>query len=56
LVELCSEVRLAVEPEGTDLSLVFDEGGITGHPGHMKATEAARAVADEEGFPVLAPS
>jgi len=52
--ELCAEVRLAVEREGADLLLVFDEGGITGHPDHMRATHAARAVGEEDELPVLA--
>ena len=52
--ELRAEVRLAVEQEGADLLLVFDEGGITGHPDHMRATCAARAVGEEEELPVLA--
>lgn len=37
-----------------DLLLVFDEGGITGHPDHERATEAALAFADEADLPVLA--
>jgi len=52
--ELCSEVRLAAEQEGADLLLVFDDGGITGHPDHMRATDAARAVGEEDELPVLA--
>jgi LmbE family N-acetylglucosaminyl deacetylase len=54
IAELCSEVRLAVEQEGADLLLAFDEGGITGHPDHMRATEAARTVGEEDALPVLA--
>ena len=34
--------------------LVFDEGGITGHPDHCRATEAALAVAAAEDLPVIA--
>jgi len=52
--DLCAEVRLAVERERADLLLVFDEGGITGHPDHVRATEAARAVGEEGELPVLA--
>lgn len=37
---------------GADLLLVFDEGGITGHPDHRRATEAALAGAPE--LPALA--
>lgn len=36
------------------LLLVFDEGGITGHPDHIRATAAAMVVADELDLPVLA--
>lgn len=39
---------------GIDLLLVFDEGGITGHPDHIHATAAAIAVADRLDLPVLA--
>jgi len=38
----------------SDLLLVFDEGGITGHPDHIQATAAAMAVADQLDLPVLA--
>lgn len=37
-----------------DLLLVFDEGGITGHPDHIHATAAAMAAAGDLGLPVLA--
>lgn len=39
---------------GADLLLVFDDNGITGHPDHRRATEAALAAASEAGVPVLA--
>ena len=54
IAALCSEVRLAVKQEGADLLLVFDEGGITGHPDHMRATDAARTVGEQDALPVLA--
>lgn len=38
----------------SDLLLVFDEGGITGHSDHIQATAAAMAVADRLDLPVLA--
>ena len=38
----------------TDMLLVFDEGGITGHPDHIHATAAALAVADTLDLTVLA--
>lgn len=37
-----------------DLLVVFDEGGITGHPDHQQATRAALAAADRLGLPVVA--
>ncbi len=39
---------------GADLVLVFDEGGITGHPDHCRATEAALGAAAKSHVPVLA--
>jgi N-acetylglucosamine malate deacetylase 2 len=46
----------AIEPlaDHHDLFLVFDEGGITGHPDHVHATAAAIAVAEQLDLPVLA--
>ena len=46
-------VRLAHEV-GADLLLVFDEGGITGHPDHEQATRVAVAAATTVEVPVLA--
>jgi LmbE family N-acetylglucosaminyl deacetylase len=40
--------------DSTDLLLVFDEGGITGHPDHCRATSAAVTLARRRGIPVLA--
>ncbi len=37
-----------------ELLVVFDEGGITGHPDHRRATEAAVLAATEHHLPVLA--
>jgi LmbE family N-acetylglucosaminyl deacetylase len=39
---------------GSELLLVFDEGGITGHPDHIHATASAMAVADRLDVPVVA--
>jgi LmbE family N-acetylglucosaminyl deacetylase len=39
---------------GTDILLVFDEGGITGHPDHSRATDAALVVGSQQGVAVLA--
>ena len=52
LEELAGHVRRLVEAVGADTLLVFDPGGITGHPDHRRATEAALAVANAD-LPVL---
>jgi N-acetylglucosamine malate deacetylase 2 len=52
LDELAEAVRVSATRVGADLLLVFDQGGITGHPDHCRATEAALAGAPE--LPVLA--
>lgn len=54
LGELCREVEASVALGPIDCLLVFDEGGITGHPDHQRATEAALAAGDRLGVPVLA--
>lgn len=54
LAELCDVVEDSVAEHRTDCLVVFDEGGITGHPDHQRATEAAVASADRLGLPVLA--
>lgn len=41
------------EMAGADLLLAFDEGGITGHPDHVRATQAALVVGANRGLPVL---
>jgi len=51
--KLSADVRSAVELVDASLLLVFDEGGITGHSDHVRATEIATAVAGEIGIPVL---
>jgi LmbE family N-acetylglucosaminyl deacetylase len=51
---LITRIHQAVERCGADILLVFDEGGITGHPDHCRATEAAVAAARELELPVLA--
>jgi N-acetylglucosamine malate deacetylase 2 len=40
--------------EGADALLVFDDGGITGHPDHQAATDAAVSVGRIHAVPVLA--
>ncbi len=54
LEELCGEVEASAAPARIDCLLVFDVGGITGHPDHQCATEAALAAGDRLGVPVLA--
>lgn len=51
-----AELAVAIRPHaiGSDLLLVFDEGGVTGHPDHARATEAAVRVAEDLDLPVLA--
>ena len=54
LAELARHVEEQVAAEATELLVVFDEGGITGHPDHIRATAAALTAADRLGLPVLA--
>jgi len=54
LADLAGVVRDAIDEVGADLLLVFDEGGITGHPDHVRATDAALAAAGPGRVPVLA--
>ena len=51
LDELVKAVEDAVQ--GADLLLVFDEGGVSGHPDHCRATEAALASAARRQVGVL---
>jgi LmbE family N-acetylglucosaminyl deacetylase len=52
LEQLVDTVSCAITAVDADLLLVFDEGGVTGHPDHRRATEAALAAS--HGRPVLA--
>lgn len=52
--ELIDHVLKAAGDFDADGMLVFDDGGITGHPDHQAATNAALAVADALDLPVLA--
>jgi N-acetylglucosamine malate deacetylase 2 len=54
LARLAQEVATEAETVGADALLVFDLGGVTGHPDHHRATEAALAAARPRGLPVLA--
>ena len=51
---LCARLDSFVDAGDFDCLLVFDEGGITGHPDHRQATTAARAVAHRRRLPLLA--
>ncbi|HLI53678.1 MAG TPA: PIG-L deacetylase family protein [Acidimicrobiales bacterium] len=51
---LAGEVASMISEVHPDLLLVFDEGGISGHPDHRRATEVAVAAADSANVPVLA--
>ena len=51
---LSGHVQQAAHRTKAGLLLVFDEGGITGHPDHQQATRAARLFAGHSGLPVLA--
>lgn len=54
LDELAGHVRRFADTTGADTLLVFDIAGITGHPDHQRATEAALAAAAGGRYPVLA--
>lgn len=51
---LTADIDRAVTASGADGLVVFDDGGVTGHPDHRRATTAAVVVARERGLPVLA--
>src|SRR5215471_3945466 len=51
---LSGHVQQAAARAKAGLLLVFDEGGITGHPDHQQATRAASMFARHAGLPVLA--
>ena len=54
LDELAGHVEAAATRAGADVLLAFDAGGITGHPDHMRATEAAIHAAESLDVGVLA--
>jgi N-acetylglucosamine malate deacetylase 2 len=54
LDELAGKVGQAADHAGAELLLVFDEGSVTGHPDHQRATQAALSAARQAGLPVLA--
>jgi N-acetylglucosamine malate deacetylase 2 len=52
--ELADHVRQVAHQTAATMLLVFDHGGITGHPDHQAATDAALAAATILGVPVYA--
>jgi len=52
--QLAKHVCQVADRVRPDILLVFDEGGITGHPDHSRATDAAVAFARDNRLPVLA--
>lgn len=52
LAELVAHARALAEQEGVDTLLAFDTSGVTGHPDHVRATEAAVLAAAELDLPV----
>jgi LmbE family N-acetylglucosaminyl deacetylase len=52
--DLAAHVQRAAADVGADSLLVFDHGGITGHPDHQAATDAALIAAATLGGTVLA--
>ena len=51
---LAAHVVNAAERLGAELLIVFDDGGVTGHPDHQQATRAALAAAAHLDIGVLA--
>ena len=49
-----SAVESSAKVDPVDCLLVLDEGGVTGHPDHQRATEAALVAGERLGIPVLA--
>jgi LmbE family N-acetylglucosaminyl deacetylase len=54
VLDLARLVEHAASGVAADLLLVFDQGGITGHPDHIQATEAALVAGQRVDLPVLA--
>lgn len=54
LAELAGRVGEAIERLRPSHLLAFDDNGVTGHPDHVRATEAAVAAAERYDLPVLA--
>lgn len=54
LSQLAGHVHQQARLTGPDALLVFDEGGITGHPDHCQATAAALSAAGRDDLTVIA--
>ncbi len=54
LDDLRAEITTFADGSAPDGVVVFDPSGITGHPDHQRATEAALGYAGPRGIPVLA--
>jgi LmbE family N-acetylglucosaminyl deacetylase len=54
VAELAAHVVEVARRQGSELLLVFDEDGVTGHPDHRQATRAALSAAEELDLGVLA--
>lgn len=54
LAALRDDVTAAIDDANADSLLVFGQRGVTGHPDHVRATEAALAAARTRRLPVVA--
>lgn len=54
VADLAAHVVAAARRQASGLLVVFDEGGVSGHPDHQQATRAALAAADYLDLAVLA--
>jgi N-acetylglucosamine malate deacetylase 2 len=54
IADLASHVVAAARRQRSDLLVVFDDTGVTGHPDHQQATRAALTAAAHLDVPVLA--
>ena len=50
---LRGEVTAAIDQVDADILLAFGSGGVTGHPDHVRATEAAVTAARSRGLPMI---
>lgn len=54
VVELAAPIAAMARETDADMLLSFDESGVTGHPDHRRASEAARTVANASGMVAFA--